>query len=1162
MNTDLSIKKINGSRLLISSMTALFLLFSLSSIQPAQAFHFPWDQGHDTTNPNNPNPPGPCPNGDCKNDPCNAGSQGSPVYLATGHFIWSETDIDLKGRPRLSVTRTFNSHDPRVGLLGNGWNMSCEESLYLTYKPTNGNIQERIIVRRMSNGKRYQYEQVGSNGRFFKAPGLFDTVEILDDGSNTLRLTNRDGSYKIFPNTGFAGQTFGKLISKVDRNGNAINYTYDSQGRLTQKADTNGRSLNYEYNTNGLISIIRDHSGREWQYGYDINANLISVTDPLSGVRQYAYEAYQGVGDGQTYQHLTQVTDETGVVETEVTYNDERVASYKEYENTFTYQYDTTNRRATKTDSQGSQWAYTYNEDGQFIRVDTPLNRTLTYDRNEDSLVTRFVSSLGTEYSYTYDQYSNRLTQIDSRGVITTTYDNEKPWPLTITSRSGRVTTVGYDASGNPLTATDPSGAVTTMVWSNQGDLQQITNALGNQTTINYSPQGVPLTSTDPLGRTTQYQYDGVNNNTQMVNPAGEVMQYQYDALDRVITSTDGNGDTSAYAYDAADRIIQVTTPNGQVVQYSYDNFGRLSQRIFYDETTYNYQYRSDNLVSQIARPDSVVIGMGYDAAKRLVQRTIGNEDTYSHAYNVRNELTNITNSTGAVTLAYDDFGRKISETVNGQTTTYQHNVENEISQIASLGITQNQQFDVRGLLSQLDINGNSYQYTYDALARLNTLSRSAVSDTSMEYDVANQLALINHGTGQRNHQYQYDLANRISQWQGVAGETRDYTYDDASRLTTMQSLTSPESFSYDSMGNRQNNNAQFDAANRITEDDNFTYIYDINGNRTQKTNKTTGEVERYTYNSLDQLVRYQIYPDDDPTATPTTDYSYTFGPLGRRWSKQNNLGSEITQFYWSGSHLIGEDNSGTTRRYILEGLTPTGFIENGEIYHYLKDHLGTAHEVIDNNGTIVWQGNYDSFGNVTEVISTIENNIRFAGQYADQESGLHYNYFRDYDPALGRYLQTDPIGLMGGANTYIYAGANPLVFIDFYGMGYYPPGSFGAGSVNVGPGVNLDGWIVDVPTTPSNPTGIASGTGNTIPNGADVDFVKVDGQWIKIKHGHIDIQQGSDRITINGNHGAMSYPVDNPPPFWDWWDDKNDNGTATDDYYDYIDDHDPTRPC
>ena len=128
--------------------------------------------------------------------------------------------------------------------------------------------------------------------------------------------------------------------------------------------------------------------------------------------------------------------------------------------------------------------------------------------------------------------------------------------------------------------------------------------------------------------------------------------------------------------------------------------------------------------------------------------------------------------------------------------------------------------------------------------------------------------------------------------------------------------------------------------------------------------------------------------------------------------------------------------------------------------------------------------------------------------------------------------------------------------------MGYYPPGSFGAGSVNVGPGVNLDGWIVDVPTTPSNPTGIASGTGNTIPNGADVDFVKVDGQWIKIKHGHIDIQQGSDRITINGNHGAMSYPVDNPPPFWDWWDDKNDNGTATDDYYDYIDDHDPTRPC
>ena len=1034
MNTDLSIKKPNGGQWITHIMAALLTLSCLASIAPVYAFHFPWDQGHDTTNPNGPPPPGPCPGGNCQNDPCNKNSQGSPVYLATGHFIWTETDVELKGRPNLVVTRTYNSHDPRVGILGNGWNMSCEESIILTYRAS-GNTLDRIVVRKLSNGKRYEYEQVGSNGRFFEAPGLFDTVEIMYDGSNTIRLIHRDGSYKVFPNTGFAGQTFDKLISEVDRNGNTINYTYDSQGRLTQKADTNGRSLNYEYNTNGLISIIRDHTGREWQYGYDINANLISVTDPLSGVRQYAYEAYQGVGDGQTYQHLTQVTDEIGVVETEVTYNQERVASYKEFENTFTYQYDTANRRATKTDSQGSRWVFNFNETGQYTRIEKPLNRTEIYDRDENSLLTRFVDPSGTEYSYTYDEHSNLLTETDDRGTITNIYDNANPWQTSISSRSGRVTVFTFDDNGNPLTTTDPNSAVTTMSWSVQGDLQQVTDALGNQTSMNYSAQGMMLSSSDPLGRITQYEYDALNNVNQVTNAANEVMQYEYDALDRIVSSTDENGDITTYAYDAADRVTQVTAPNGQTVQYSYDNFGRLNQRIFYDGAIFRYGYRSDNLASQIIRPDNVIISMTYDAAKRLSGRTIGSEDNYNYSYNLRDELTSISNGTGTVTIAYDNFGRITSETVNAQTTTYQYNVEDENTQLVSLGTTQDLQYDVRGLLNQLDVNGSSYQYSYDVLERLTALNRTNVTNTSMQYDIANQLTDINHGSGQRDYQYQYDTNGRITQWQGVAGETRNYGYDNASRLTTVQSSSNSETFTYDAMGNRQNDNAQFDVANRITEDNSFTYIYDINGNRTLKANKSTGEVERYTYNSLDQLVGYQAYSDSVPDTLPTVDYSYSYGPLGRRWLKQNNLSSNSVMFYWSGSNLIGENNLGIVRRYILEGITPVGFIENGENYHFLKDHLGTIHEIIDSNGNIVWQGDYGSFGVLSSLTNSIENNLRLPGQYEDVETGLFYNYFRDYDPELGRYIQSDPIGLEGGMNTYIYATANPLSVVDLDGL-------------------------------------------------------------------------------------------------------------------------------
>ncbi|MCP3670073.1 MAG: RHS repeat protein, partial [Gammaproteobacteria bacterium] len=249
--------------------------------------------------------------------------------------------------------------------------------------------QIREFVRRLPNGKRYVYAEQADGT--FEAPGLFDVVTRESD--NTGRLQRRDGSYTIY-------SELGRLQSEVDRNGNAVNYSYDTQGRLTQKADTNGRSLTYEYNTNGLVAVIRDHTGREWQYGYGADANLISVTDPLSGIRQYEYEQYQPTGDGNTYSHLTRVTDETGVVETEVTYSGIRVASYKEYENTFTYQYDTTNRRVTKTDSQNSRWIFTYNATGQFTQVEAPLNRTIVYDRDADSLLTRLVDPSGTEYSY------------------------------------------------------------------------------------------------------------------------------------------------------------------------------------------------------------------------------------------------------------------------------------------------------------------------------------------------------------------------------------------------------------------------------------------------------------------------------------------------------------------------------------------------------------------------------------------------------------------------------------------------------------------------------------------------------------------------------------------------------------------------------------------
>ncbi len=101
------------------------------------------------------------------------------------------------------------------------------------------------------------------------------------------------------------------------------------------------------------------------------------------------------------------------------------------------------------------------------------------------------------------------------------------------------------------------------------------------------------------------------------------------------------------------------------------------------------------------------------------------------------------------------------------------------------------------------------------------------------------------------------------------------------------------------------------------------------------------------------------------------------------------------------------------------------------ELYFVHGDHLGTAKVITNQNQDVVWQADYTPFGEVVETSNQTEYRQRFPGQYQDDETGFYYNYYRDYDPSLGRYIQSDPIGLNGGLNTYAYVGGNPIRYID-----------------------------------------------------------------------------------------------------------------------------------
>jgi RHS repeat-associated protein len=118
--------------------------------------------------------------------------------------------------------------------------------------------------------------------------------------------------------------------------------------------------------------------------------------------------------------------------------------------------------------------------------------------------------------------------------------------------------------------------------------------------------------------------------------------------------------------------------------------------------------------------------------------------------------------------------------------------------------------------------------------------------------------------------------------------------------------------------------------------------------------------------------------------------------------------------------------------------------LADGQVWHYVTDHLGTPQEMYDQDGEIVWAADFSAYGLTARSLALeVDNPIRFPGQYYDQESGLHYNRFRYYDPQVGRYVNQDPIGLRGGWNQYAYV-RNPTGWIDPRGLAGKIPKNFG----------------------------------------------------------------------------------------------------------------------
>ncbi|MBA6046774.1 rhs family protein [Pseudomonas lactis] len=299
--------------------------------------------------------------------------------------------------------------------------------------------------------------------------------------------------------------------------------------------------------------------------------------------------------------------------------------------------------------------------------------------------------------------------------------------------------------------------------------------------------------------------------------------------------------------------------------------------------------------------------------------------------------------------------------------------------------------------------------------------------------------------TQQQNHlyqrQYDYDKAGNLTRLLDTRKGEHLYRYDPLNRLTRADhSQDVQERFAHNPAGNllmQDRPGPDIVAANRLMIQGDRHYDYDAFGNLIrERRGKGQQLVTEYRYDCQHRLI--SITKPNGETA------SYRYDPFGRRVSK--TVEGKTTEFFWQGDKLIAEHHAERHRSYLYEpdSFRPLALLQGfgpqaTTPYHYQLDHLGTPQELTSPEGEIIWSAHYRAYGQIARLdVGKVDNPLRFQGQYFDQESGLHYNRHRYYNPDIGRYLTPDPVRLAGGINGYRYV-LNPTGWVDPLGLNTCP---------------------------------------------------------------------------------------------------------------------------
>jgi RHS repeat-associated protein len=668
---------------------------------------------------------------------------------------------------------------------------------------------------------------------------------------------------------------------------------------------------------------------------------------------------------------------------------------------------------------------------GRVIKVTQPDGTFVGFTHDAAHRLTKITDALGNSIRYVLDYAGNRTQEqtSDNLGELKHSLSrlfNNLGQIQTLLDANGAPTALTYDLNGNGDTATDAMSRVTdsdvdplNRVW------KVIANASGSAneravTQFVFDARDKLTSVIDPKGLTTTYSFNGLGDQTKLVSPdTGNATNYTYDAAGNRLTQVDARGKTTGYGYDSIGRLITQTVPTiAQNIGFDYDlpqadcsvgetySVGRLV-RIRDESGSTRYCYdrlgRLVRKVQTVVGGSTLTVGATYSSAGRLRALTYPSGAIVAYMPDDNGQIKRIdanpTETATQVTLVKDatylPFGPLNTLTYGNDrilTKTYDQNygidrVADSSATGLSLDLSLNTVGNVVGLTERTSTGGSvSRTFTYDGQDRLTGQKNGASTVEGFGYDATGNRTSKTVGSTTTVYSY----ANTTHRLSSVGTTAR--SYDNNGNTSLIGTASKGQSFAYDD----RNRLRDFKLANKLKA----SYRYNGKGERVLKTD----------------------------AASTTNSRQYVYDEAGHLLGEYTTAGMRIKEYVWLDNTLVAilSDHDGSTYQFVE------------------TDHLGTPRAVIHpTKHSIVWRwdATNTAFGDHAPLADPDANSItytldaRYSGQWYDSESGLHYNYFRDYDATTGRYLQSDPIGLAGGQSTFNYVGSNPLDSTDFYGL-------------------------------------------------------------------------------------------------------------------------------